>query len=61
MHLISIGQEHRKKIREAFPDVSRQTVYAALCYFNNSEKAQEIRKMAKDLLTEEAENIKIEL
>lgn len=57
MQSISLGQEHHKKIREAFPHVSRQTIHAALKYFNNSETAQAIRAMAKELLQEQVEQI----
>lgn len=60
MQRISIGQEHHKKLREAFPEVSRQTIYAALRYFNNSETAQAIRAKAKELLEAELEKLKIE-
>ena len=60
MQTISLGQDHHKKIREAFPDTSRQTIYAALKYFNNSELAQQIRAKAKELLNEEASKINVE-
>jgi uncharacterized protein (DUF433 family) len=60
MQRISLGQEHHKEIKKAFPDVSRQTIYAALSYFNNSETAQAIRAKAKELLQAEIEKLKIE-
>lgn len=40
-------------------NTSRQTVYAALCYFNNSGLAEEIRAKAKDKLLKEAQDIAI--
>lgn len=38
-------------------NTSRQTVYAALCYFNNSELAEDIRTRAKQKLLTEAQEI----
>lgn len=39
---------------------SKQNVLTSLSYFNNSEKAQAIRKRAKELLLAEAEKVQIE-
>lgn len=38
-------------------DTTAPTVYASLRYYNNSEKAIEIRKKAKELLLKEANDI----
>lgn len=53
MKQISIGEKHHKIIRKEFENVSRQTIYASLRYFNNSETAQNIRKRALELLENE--------
>lgn len=55
MRQISIGDKHHRIIRKEFSSVSRQTIYAALRYFNNSDTAKEIRKRALELLEEEVE------
>ncbi|EKT4520747.1 hypothetical protein JE950_002405, partial [Flavobacterium psychrophilum] len=39
---------------------SNQNVLTSLSYFNNSQKAQAIRKRAKELLLAEAEKVQIE-
>lgn len=58
MNQISIGEKHHKTIREEFASVSRQTIYAALRFFNNSETAVKIRKRATELLEQEAKEAK---
>lgn len=58
MNQISIGEKHHKTIREEFSGVSRQTIYAALRFFNNSELAKKIRKRATELLEQEAKEAK---
>ncbi|WP_086984877.1 hypothetical protein [Elizabethkingia miricola] len=58
MKQISIGEKHHRIIRNEFNSVSRQTIYAALRYFNNSDTAKEIRKRALELLEEEVKQAK---
>ena len=41
-------------------NTSNQNVLTSLSYFNNSKKAQAIRKRAKELLLAEAEKVQIE-
>lgn len=50
---IKIALEHHKILKEEFPEVSRQTVYASLKYFNNSDLAKKIRAKALELLEKE--------
>lgn len=57
MKQICLGQKHHKILKEEFANISRQTIYAALKYFNNSETAKAIRRRAKELLKEEFESI----
>lgn len=54
---INISKAHHKILREEFSQVSRQTIHAALKYFNNSEIAMNIRSRAKELLSKEIANI----
>lgn len=54
---INIARSHYKVLAVEFPDYTRQTIYDALCYHNNSETARAIRKRAKELLEEEIQNI----
>lgn len=56
---ILVHPELGKKIAKEF-NCSGQTVLTALSYFNNSKKAQNIRKRAKELLIEEANKIVID-
>ena len=60
MNKIELPASFKKKIATEL-NTSVQTVHTALCYFNNSELAVEIRKRAKELLVEEADKIKIEI
>lgn len=53
MKAIHLASKHHKILKEEFPQVSRQTIYASLKYFNNSEVAQQIRARALELLQEE--------
>ncbi len=57
MKSINLSRKHHTILSEEFPSVSRQTVYAALKYFNNSHTAKSIRKRAKELLLEEIAQI----
>lgn len=57
MKAIHLGQKHHKILQEEFTYISRQTIHAALRYFNNSETAKAIRRRAKELLIEEIESI----
>lgn len=56
MKSINLARKHHKIIQEEFPGVSRQTIHAALRYFNNSKTAMQIRERAIKLLKEEIEN-----
>lgn len=56
MRKIKIHSELKKQIANELK-TSLQTVHTALCYFNNSDMAVEIRKRAKALLMQEANNI----
>lgn len=50
MRQINISKKHHLQLKEFFPGVSRQTIYASLKYFNNSELAKKIRAKAIELL-----------
>jgi Fe2+ or Zn2+ uptake regulation protein len=56
MKSINLARTHHEIIQKEFSQVSRQTIYAALRYFNNSEVAQKIRARALELLQEEIKN-----
>lgn len=56
---ILIHPEFKNQIAREFK-TSNQNVLTSLSYFNNSEKAQAIRKRAKELLEEEAKKVQIE-
>jgi hypothetical protein len=56
---ILIHPELKNQIAREF-NTSNQNVLTSLSYFNNSEKAQAIRKRAKELLEEEAKKVQIE-
>lgn len=56
MKKIKIHSELKKQIAKEL-DTSLQNVHTALCYFNNSDKAKEIRERAKVLLQTEANKI----
>jgi hypothetical protein len=58
MKQICIGDKHHRIIREEFKGVSRQTIYASLRYFNNSETAKKIRNRALKLLEIEVKEAK---
>lgn len=60
MNKIELPANFKKEIAKEL-GTTVQTVHTALCYFNNSLLAVEIRKRAKELLIAEAEKIKIEL
>lgn len=53
MKSINLARKHHEIINKEFSHVSRQTIYASLKYFNNSDVAQQIRKRALELLEEE--------
>lgn len=53
MPRIELSEKHKIDLKEKH-QVSLQTVRNALKYFSNSEKAQEIRKDALELLKEES-------
>ena len=55
---IQIGPKLKQKLIKEF-GCTRQTVYIALIYKNNSPLARSIRKRSKEMLIEEAEKIKI--
>ncbi len=57
---INISAEHQKTLIEEF-GVSRQTIYAALCYHTFSDLAKKIRVRAKALLEQEISSIKEEV
>ncbi|MGY0425577.1 MAG: ATP-dependent Lon protease [Polaribacter sp.] len=59
MKSINLAKKHHAILRGEFPQVSRQTIYTALKYFNDSPTAKAIRKRAKDLLVEEAKEVVI--
>ena len=50
---INLGTKHHQILQKEFDKVSRQTIHAALRYFNNSDTAVKIRKRALELLEEE--------
>lgn len=56
---ILIHPDLKSQIAQEFK-TSTQTVLTSLSYFNNSEKAQAIRKRAQELLQEEARKVQIE-
>ena len=56
---ILIHPELKNQIAREFK-TSNQNVLTSLSYFNNSEKAQSIRKRAKELLEQEANKVQIE-
>lgn len=58
MRKIRIHPDMAKELAEELK-TTRQTVYAALCYFNNSKLGKKIRKGAKDKLLKEANDIVI--
>lgn len=53
MKSINLARKHHEIINKEFKHVSRQTIYASLKYFNNSDVAQKIRKRALELLEAE--------
>jgi cell shape-determining protein MreC len=53
MKSINLARKHHEIINKEFSHVSRQTIYASLKYFNNSDVAQKIRKRALELLEAE--------
>jgi Fe2+ or Zn2+ uptake regulation protein len=57
MKSINLAKKHHAVLREEFPEVSRQTIYTALRYFNDSPTAKAIRKRAKELLFKEAKEV----
>lgn len=56
---ITLSQKHLKTLREEF-GTSRQTIFNALKDFTKSDLAKSIRKRAKEILIEEANQIKVE-
>lgn len=56
MKSISLARKHHEILNREFSPISRQTIYASLKYFNNSEVAISIRKRALELLQEEITN-----
>ena len=56
---ILIHPDLKSQIAQEFK-TTNQTVLTSLSYFNNSKKAQAIRKRAQELLHEEANKIQIE-
>lgn len=57
MKKINLAQSHWKILKAEFPQVSRQTIYTSLRYFNDSPTARAIRKRAKELLVKEANEV----
>ncbi|MGR3791601.1 hypothetical protein B0A56_00630 [Flavobacterium columnare NBRC 100251 = ATCC 23463] len=55
MKRIKIHPDMSKRIAQECK-TTRQTVYASLCYFNNSDLGLKIRKRALELLQEEINN-----
>lgn len=53
MKSINLARKHHEIINKEFSHVSRQTIYASLKYFNNSDVAHKIRKRALELLEAE--------
>ena len=47
---INLGTKHHQILQDEFKNVSRQTIYNALKYFNNSIIAKNIRNRALELL-----------
>ncbi|WP_253475208.1 hypothetical protein [Flavobacterium sp. HSC-61S13] len=60
MKQILLHPSDREKLANEFA-VSRQTVYAALRYFNNSQTAQAIRQRSKELLLNESNKVQISI
>lgn len=56
---ILIHPDFKNQIAREFK-TSNQNVLTSLSYFNNSKKAQAIRKRAKELLEDEAKKVQIE-
>lgn len=56
---ILLHPELKSQIAQEFK-TTNQTVLTSLSYFNNSQKAQDIRKRAKDLLLAEANKVQVE-
>lgn len=56
MKSINLARKHHEILNREFSHISRQTIYASLKYFNNSEVAINIRKRALELLQEEITN-----
>ncbi|MGG7036397.1 MAG: hypothetical protein ACI7YS_14550 [Flavobacterium sp.] len=56
---IKLHPDHSKQIAEEL-HVTKQTVHTATHYFNNSLKAQAIRRRAKELLHAEADKVIVE-
>lgn len=55
---ICIGRKHHKELQKEFlPHISRQSIYNALSYRNNSEIALKVRMKAKELLLREIKEI----
>lgn len=59
MKSINLARKHHEIINKEFSHVSRQTIYASLKYFNNSEVALKIRQRALQLLEAEIKENKI--
>lgn len=59
MKSINLARKHHEIINKEFSHVSRQTIYASLKYFNNSEVALQIRQRALQLLEAEIKENKI--
>lgn len=57
---IKLHPDLSSKLAKEF-SVSSQTVLTSVSYFNNSPKAQDIRRRAKELLIEEANKVIIKL
>lgn len=55
---ISLPPKRMKTLYKEF-NVSRQSIYNALCYYTDSPLAREIRARAKELLEQELREIKI--
>ncbi|MBS2100675.1 hypothetical protein [Carboxylicivirga linearis] len=53
---INLAAKHKEILKEEY-SVSDQTIRMVLMYVNNSPKAKEIRKRAKELLEQEANNV----
>jgi hypothetical protein len=56
---INIADEHKKILAEEF-NVTYQSLRMMLKYVINSDKAKAVRKRAKELLKQEADNVDLE-